>query len=199
MLRSLTGSSPSDSPGRCSRVVHDRLSRAKPAKHLIDPSSRARPETAGLVDGLPFELIQQHEVVQCPIVDGMSLNVRECGSAILIRERRDEGREILRRPFSRSVLVFFCRFCGRLLLDRLLVRERGTRLSGGQLRPQVVVLLGEPGELRLDLVEELVDLAHVVALAQAHGSKALVAHVLRRQRHDLTHSLVVTEVLSVEQ
>jgi hypothetical protein len=53
--------------------------------------------------------------MQCSIVDGMSLHIRECGFAILIRERRDEGREILRR----------------LLLDRLLLRVACVRVRSG--------------------------------------------------------------------
>ena len=67
---------------------------------------------------------------------------------------------------------------------------RGAALGGGQLRAEVVVLAGEARELGLHLVEELVDLTHVVALAEPDRSKALVAHVLRRQRHDLTQFLV---------
>jgi hypothetical protein len=35
-------------------------------------------------------------------------------------------------------------------------RRRATGLRGRQLGPQVLVLLGQPGELGLDLVEELV-------------------------------------------
>ena len=58
----------------------------------------------------------------------MSLHIRECGFAILIRERRDEGWEILRRPVTRSVPVFFCRFRRRLLLDRLLLRVACVRV-----------------------------------------------------------------------
>src|SRR6478752_553145 len=70
-------------------------------------------------------------------------------------------------------------------------RRRTTGLRGRQLGPQVLVLLGEPGELGLDLVEELVHLAHVVALTEADRRKALVAHVLRRQRHDLTQTFTI--------
>ena len=61
-------------------------------------------------------------------------------------------------------------------------------LGRGQLGAQVVVLLGQPRQLGLDLVEELVDLTHVVALAEPDRREALVTHVLRRQRHVPTHS-----------
>ena len=71
-----------------------------------------------------------------------------------------------------------------------------TLLGGGELAAEVVVLPRESRQLGLDLVEELVDLAHVVALTEPDRSKALVAHVLRRQRHDLTHSLIAVEELS---
>ena len=72
---------------------------------------------------------------------------------------------------------------GLPLLDR---RRCPTLLGGGELAAEVVVLPRESRQLGLDLVEELVDLAHVIALTEPDRSKALVAHVLRRQRHDLT-------------
>ncbi len=59
-------------------------------------------------------------------------------------------------------------------------------LGGLETLAQIVVLAVEARELLLHLVEEHVDLAHVVALAQAHRSKALLAHVLWRQRHGVT-------------
>ena len=59
-------------------------------------------------------------------------------------------------------------------------------LGCGELGAEVVVLRDHAVQLGLDLVQELVDLTHVVALAEPDGRKALVAHVLGRQRHDLT-------------
>ena len=56
--------------------------------------------------------------------------------------------------------------------------RRRPAVGGPELAAQLVVLAGQPGQLGLDLVEELVDLAHVVALAEPDGRKALVAHVL---------------------
>jgi hypothetical protein len=84
--------------------------------------------------------------------------------------------------------------CGRL------EGHRTPGLRCRELGAQVVVLLGQTAELGLDLVEELIDLPHVVSLTEADGSKALVTHVLWRQRHDLTHSLIESaEDLSREQ
>src|SRR6185503_12883113 len=69
---------------------------------------------------------------------------------------------------------------GRLL-------DGGGRVSGrGGCGAETLALFGESLQLGLDLVEELVDLAHVVALAKAYGSEALAAHILRSQRHGLT-------------
>jgi hypothetical protein len=48
--------------------------------------------------------------------------------------------------------------------------------------------LVQSSQLGLDLIQELIDLTHVVALTQAYGSETLVAHVLGSQRHDLIHS-----------
>src|SRR5690606_5435571 len=62
-------------------------------------------------------------------------------------------------------------------------------LGGGELLAKVLVLMVQPLQFRLDLVEELVDLPHVVTLPQADGREALVAHVLGCQRHDLTSGL----------
>jgi hypothetical protein len=96
-----------------------------------DPPFAVQIETAAIIDGLPFELIQEHVVMQCPIVNGMSLHIRECSFAILIGERRDEGRVILRRLVARTVLMFICRFRRRLLLDRFLLRVACVRVRSG--------------------------------------------------------------------
>ena len=74
-----------------------------------------------------------------------------------------------------------------LLGDGLLgVAHAVATLGGGELLAKVLVLVVEPLEFGLDLIEELVDLPHVVALPQADGREALIAHVLGCQRHDLT-------------
>ena len=41
-------------------------------------------------------------------------------------------------------------------------------------------------EFSLDFIEELINFAHVIAFAKTDGRKALVTHVLWRQRHEFT-------------
>ena len=65
--------------------------------------------------------------------------------------------------------------------------RRGWPLAGGRnLGAQLVVLAVEPGELGLDLVEELVDLGLVVARLEPGARELLVGHVLGGQRHGVT-------------
>jgi hypothetical protein len=63
-------------------------------------------------------------------------------------------------------------------------RPLGLAVSGrGELGTQLLVLGVQAAKLGLDLVEELVDLLHVVALAQAHGEEFLVLDLVRSERH----------------
>jgi hypothetical protein len=86
---------------------------------------------------------------------------------------------------------------GRGSLRRTLRRCRGhrggdqasTARHRGQLLPKLVVLPVHPGQFGLDLVQELVDLLHVVTLTQADGRELLVLDVLGTQRHSFTSGL----------
>src|SRR6202000_907736 len=53
----------------------------------------------------------------------------------------------------------------------------------GQLRPELFVLLDQPVELSLDLVEEGGDLFPVVAGPEPGGTELLIPHIRGRQRH----------------
>ncbi len=63
---------------------------------------------------------------------------------------------------------------------------RGGTSRGGQLGAQVLVLPEEAGQLRLDLVEEGIDLVLVIAFTQADGRELLVPNVLGGQWHLFT-------------
>src|SRR5690606_36876013 len=71
---------------------------------------------------------------------------------------------------------------GRRLLRGAL--EGGLEL--GDLGLLLGVLVDQTLELVLDLVEELLDIAHVVAVSQPYGRELLVANVLGRERHLVT-------------
>ncbi len=82
------------------------------------------------------------------------------------------------------------RGAGARVLRRLLAHVglvlRGGTGRGGQLGAQVLVLAEETGQLRLDLVEEGIDLVLVIAFAQADGRELLVPNVLGGQWHLFT-------------
>src|ERR1039458_9770459 len=62
-------------------------------------------------------------------------------------------------------------------------RRRAATQALGKLRPQFLILLKEPLQLGLHLVEEGVDLFLVVAGPQPGGSELLVPHIRGHQRH----------------
>lgn len=99
------------------------------------------------------------------------------GSLLLARDRRagyggrhgGAGTRVLRRLLAHVGLVL-----------------RGGTGRGGQLGAQVLVLAEKAGQLRLDLVEEGIDLVLVIAFAQADGRELLVPNVLGGQWHLFT-------------
>jgi hypothetical protein len=83
-----------------------------------------------------------------------------------------------------------CSLLGRCLLLRGAALEFGeTRLTGDEALTQLFVLLVEPTQFDDDLVEEVIDLVLVVALAEFRRVEPLVDHIFRSQGHvfHLTH------------
>jgi hypothetical protein len=72
------------------------------------------------------------------------------------------------------------------LAHALLLVLGGGSGGRGQFGAQVFVFSEEPGQLRLHLVEEGVDLVLVIAFSEADGRELLVTNVLRGQRHLFT-------------
>jgi hypothetical protein len=96
-----------------------------------DPAFAVQIESAAILHGLPFELIEQYEVMHGLVVYRVAFNIRKGGSAIFVREPRDEWWEILRRPVIGGVLVF-CWFRRRLrLFDGLLLRVPRVWIGNG--------------------------------------------------------------------
>ncbi len=70
--------------------------------------------------------------------------------------------------------------------DRLNETGRFAGRGGSDLGTKFLVLDGKSLEFSLDLVEELINFAHVIAFAETDRRKTLVTHVLWRQRHEFT-------------
>jgi hypothetical protein len=75
-----------------------------------DPSSGIDVHTRAASVRLPFELIEQHEVVQRPVVDSVSSNVGERSFAVLISQWWNESRQLRKRVL---VLRMIDGFTGR--------------------------------------------------------------------------------------
>ena len=83
-----------------------------------DPSSGIDVHARAATVRLPFELIEQHEVVQRAVVDGVSFNIGEGSLAVLIGQRRNE-RGYLRNRVLMLGMIHGQDGCGLLLVSRL--------------------------------------------------------------------------------
>ena len=156
---------------------------------LLAPPLGLGVELLGALGRLPHQAVSLGRRVRDQGVGtGAGLVHEAVGGRLGVREdRQSRGRRLGRVAVDALGLLLvdvgggLGRLVGSARLGRGCRRHLGA--LGEQPLAELVVLVVEPTQLGLDLVQELVDLLHVVALTQADGQELLVGNVLGGQGH----------------